>query len=926
MKILTPIILFLCLLIYPFMDSTAQTSSIVNPDLVDIPYEKFQLENGLTLIVHEDKKAPIVAVNVWYHVGSKNEKVGKSGFAHLFEHLMFNGSEHFNKDYFQALESIGATDLNGTTNNDRTNYFQNVPTAALDQVLWLESDRMGHLLGVIDQERLDEQRGVVQNEKRQGENQPYGKQWNLITEAMYPQGHPYSWTVIGEMDHLNAASLEDVQDWFKTYYGAANAVIVVAGDVEANDIHEKIKHYFGHIESGPTLVRPQVNIPRRTGETRSTYEDRVPESRIVMVWNTPEWGTKEADYLDLATSILGSGKNSRLYKKLVYEDQVASSAFAFTWTKEISGNLVVGVNIKPGADVDKVEASVNDILMDFIKNGPTQAELDRVKAQTFAGKIKGLERIGGFGGKSDILAENMVFGGSPDFYKKGLETLATATIDDIKSTCQEWLMDGKHVLIANPFPKYGKGKSLADRNRVPEVGPAKSASFPEIQQRTLKNGMKVMLAQRPDVPTVVMNMMFDAGYSTDQMTSPGTASLAMNLLDEGTKNLNALQISEQLDMLGAGIGSYSDLDMSYISLNTLKGSLEESLDLYADVIINPAFPQAEFDRLKKEQLNNIKREKSIPIQMAIRSFPKFLYGEDHPYSQPLTGSGYENTVEKLQKSDLEKFHSDFIRPNNATLVVVGDITMDELETKLEQRFKSWKKGNTPKKEFKTVEVNKGNKLYLMDRAESSQSVIISGYLTYPYGDVSEVGTEAMVNVFGGDFTSRINMNLREDKHWSYGSRAIMLQAKEQRPFIIYAPVQTDKTSESIEEIVKEFNSFVSDKPMTQAEFEKNMNNTVLQLPGQWETNSAISNSMQSMVKYDLPDDYYEKYEGEVRNLKLNDIQNLSKKIVKSEQLNWFVVGDRQKVLPNLQKLGFDEIIVVDGDGNVIEKVPAVVKP
>jgi len=908
------------------MDSTAQTSSIVNPDLVDIPYEKFQLENGLTLIVHEDKKAPIVAVNVWYHVGSKNEKVGKSGFAHLFEHLMFNGSEHFNKDYFQALESIGATDLNGTTNNDRTNYFQNVPTAALDQVLWLESDRMGHLLGVIDQERLDEQRGVVQNEKRQGENQPYGKQWNLITEAMYPQGHPYSWTVIGEMDHLNAASLEDVQDWFKTYYGAANAVIVVAGDVEANDIHEKIKHYFGHIESGPTLVRPQVNIPRRTGETRSTYEDRVPESRIVMVWNTPEWGTKEADYLDLATSILGSGKNSRLYKKLVYEDQVASSAFAFTWTKEISGNLVVGVNIKPGADVDKVEASVNDILMDFIKNGPTQAELDRVKAQTFAGKIKGLERIGGFGGKSDILAENMVFGGSPDFYKKGLETLATATIDDIKSTCQEWLMDGKHVLIANPFPKYGKGKSLADRNRVPEVGPAKSASFPEIQQRTLKNGMKVMLAQRPDVPTVVMNMMFDAGYSTDQMTSPGTASLAMNLLDEGTKNLNALQISEQLDMLGAGIGSYSDLDMSYISLNTLKGSLEESLDLYADVIINPAFPQAEFDRLKKEQLNNIKREKSIPIQMAIRSFPKFLYGEDHPYSQPLTGSGYENTVEKLQKSDLEKFHSDFIRPNNATLVVVGDITMDELETKLEQRFKSWKKGNTPKKEFKTVEVNKGNKLYLMDRAESSQSVIISGYLTYPYGDVSEVGTEAMVNVFGGDFTSRINMNLREDKHWSYGSRAIMLQAKEQRPFIIYAPVQTDKTSESIEEIVKEFNSFVSDKPMTQAEFEKNMNNTVLQLPGQWETNSAISNSMQSMVKYDLPDDYYEKYEGEVRNLKLNDIQNLSKKIVKSEQLNWFVVGDRQKVLPNLQKLGFDEIIVVDGDGNVIEKVPAVVKP
>ncbi|MEL6986459.1 MAG: insulinase family protein, partial [Bacteroidota bacterium] len=555
MKTFIPIITLLCACFT--LSLNAQTSSIVNPDNINIPFEKFVLDNGLTLIVHEDKKAPIVAVNVWYHVGSKNEKIGKSGFAHLFEHLMFNGTENFNKDYFQALESIGATDLNGTTNNDRTNYFQNVPTAALDQVLWLESDRMGHLLGVIDQERLDEQRGVVQNEKRQGENQPYGRQWNLISEAMFPNGHPYSWSVIGSMDDLNAASLEDVQEWFKQYYGAANAVLVVAGDVEANDIHEKVKHYFGHIESGPTLVRPEVNIPRRTGETRQTYEDRVPESRIVMAWNTPEWGSKEEAYLDLASSILSSGKTSRLYKKLVYEDQVASSAFAFTWTKEIAGNFVVGANVKPGADVAKVEASINEIIMDFFKNGPTQEELDRVKAQTFSGFIKGLERIGGFGGKSDILAENMVYAGDPNFYKTRLKTLANATVNDIKKVCQEWLMDGRHTIVANPFPKYGAGPALADRNRLPQVGNAKSATFPEIQQKTLKNGMKVMLAQRPDVPTVVMDMIFDAGYSTDIMTSPGTASLAMNILDEGTKNMSALEISEKLSLLGASMGSYS---------------------------------------------------------------------------------------------------------------------------------------------------------------------------------------------------------------------------------------------------------------------------------------------------------------------------------------------------------------------------------
>ena len=341
--------------------------------------------------------------------------------------------------------------------------------------------------------------------------------------------------------------------------------VVVAGDVNTADIHKKVKMYFGDIPAGPTIVRPQVNIPKRTGETRQVYEDRVPESRVVMVWNTPQWGSDESAYFDLATSILNSGKNSRLYKKLVYEDQIASSAFAYTWDKEISGNFVVGANAKPGVSIEKIEATINEVLEDFFKNGPTQEELDRVKAQTFAGFIKGVERIGGFGGKSDILAESMVYGGSPDYYKTTLEKLAGATTQDIKKACQEWLMDGKHVLIANPFPKYSTGPSLVDRSRMPEVGTPKKSSFPKVEERTLKNGMKILLARRPDVPTVVMDMMFDAGYSTDQMTSPGTASMAMNMLDEGTKELSSLEFNEKLAMLGANISAYSDLDQSYVS-------------------------------------------------------------------------------------------------------------------------------------------------------------------------------------------------------------------------------------------------------------------------------------------------------------------------------------------------------------------------
>ncbi|MEN0006362.1 MAG: pitrilysin family protein, partial [Bacteroidota bacterium] len=489
---------------------SAQSAPSFSPDDIDIPYQKFVLENGLRLIVHEDHKAPIAAVNVWYHVGSKNEKPGKSGFAHLFEHLMFNGSENFNNDYFQALERIGATDLNGTTNTDRTNYFQNVPLAALDQVLWLESDRMGHLLGAIDQERLDEQRGVVQNEKRQGEDQPYGIQYDLFTKALFPKGHPYSWTVIGEMEDISAASLDDVKEWFREYYGAANAVLVVAGDVNPKEVYEKVKKYFGHIAPGPTLARQSVNIPIRTSDTRQVYEDRVPETRVAMAWNVPEWGNKEFIHLDLVTDVLARGKNSRLYKKLVYEDQSASGASAFSWPKEIASNIFIQANVKPGVELETVENTVNEVLMDFIKNGPTKAEMERIKAQYFSSFIKGIERIGGFGGKSDILAQHEVYGGSPDHYKKILNMVHEATAEDLRKAAEKWLSKGRHTLVCNPFPEYSTSEPAVDRSKgLPEMGPPATAKFPTLQKATLKNGMEVVLAKREGVPTVIMDMMFD---------------------------------------------------------------------------------------------------------------------------------------------------------------------------------------------------------------------------------------------------------------------------------------------------------------------------------------------------------------------------------------------------------------------------------
>ncbi|GAB2763834.1 M16 family metallopeptidase [Salinimicrobium soli] len=908
----------LFLLLFLFLYLPQQQAQNFKADDIDIKYERFELPNGLTLLVHEDHKAPIVAVNVWYHVGSKNEKPGKSGFAHLFEHLMFNGSENFDDDYFKAIESIGGTDVNGTTNEDRTNYFQNVPVAALDQVLFLESDRMGHLLGAIDQAKLDEQRGVVQNEKRQGENQPYGQQWNYLTKAMFPKGHPYSWTVIGEMEDLNAASLEDVQEWFKSYYGAANAVIAIAGDIKPQEAYDKVLKYFGDIPSGPTVERQEVNIPVHNGNTYQVYEDRVPESRVLFAWITPEFGSREDVYFDLIGSLLSNGKNSRLYKKLVYEDQIASSVVAFEASGEIASSFVAYANVKPGGDVEEVKQKLLNEIEKLAKEGPRPEELKRVKADYMANFIKGMERIGGFGGVSDILASNETYFDDPEHYKKVLKYVENATPQDIQQTAQKWLSKGRHTLIANPFPDYKTVASNVDRSKLPEVGQPKASKFPDIERATLSNGMDIVLARREGAPVIEMDLVFDAGYKTDYLSRPGTAALAMNLLDEGTKNMNSLQIDEKLQLLGANLSTGSDMDVSMVSLSTLKPSLDESLNLLADVLQNPSFPQKEFDRLKQEQLNNIKREKAQPITMAIRVMNRYLYGEDHPYSTPFTGSGYEDTVEKLTRADVQKFYEQWLRPNNAALVVTGDISMNELKSKLQNSLKDWKKGEVPEISFNKAKVENQNTLFLIDRPESQQSVIIAGNLTGKYGEYPEVAVEQMMKILGGQFTSRINMNLREDKHWSYGAGGFVMGAQQERPFLVYAPVQTDKSAESVKELRKELEEYVTTRPATTEELEKAKKDQVLALPGQWETNNSVNNSLVNLVKYNLPDDYYQKYDSMVRDLSIEDVRKVSKQVVKPERVNWFIVGDKAKIAAELDELNFDRIIEVDPDGNPLK--------
>ncbi|HKT59345.1 MAG TPA: pitrilysin family protein, partial [Gemmatimonadales bacterium] len=840
-----------------------------------------------------------------------------TGFAHLFEHLMFNGSEHYDKEFQEPLERVGATELNGTTNEDRTNYFANVPTSALDLALWLESDRMGHLVGAISQAKLDEQRGVVQNEKRQDENEPYGKVWDFLTPKLYPPNHPYSWTVIGSMEDLDAAKLDDVKGWFQTYYGPSNAVLTLAGDIDAKTAKEKVEKYFGDIPSGPPVARQGEWIAKRTGHQRGEMQDRVPQARIYKVWNVPAWGSADVDYLTLAASVLSTGKSSRLFKRLVFDEQIATDVDASVEAREIGGLFVVEAGVRPGTDPAKVERAMDEQLARFLTAGPTPVELARAKTLVRAGFIRGVERIGGFGGKSDVLAKGQVFAGRPDYYKVQLGRMAAASAAQVRGTAARWLSDGDYTLQVNPFPEYATAPTGADRSKLPEVGPPPEAKFPALERATLSNGLKIVLARRPSIPQVQLDLLLDAGYASDQFALPGTASLAMSMLDEGTATRSALEISDRLADLGATLGTASRLDVSSVSMQALTARLDPSLELYADVILHPAFRQADLERLRKQRIAQIQREKADPVGMALRVFPRVVFGEGHAYANPWTGTGTEASAAKITRADIVKFHQTWFKPNHATLIVTGATTMAEIRPRLERLFAGWKPGDVPQKNIAPVAPPSATSVYLLDRPGSLQTVLIAGDIAPPKANPDEPAIETMGAVLGSDFGSRINMNLREDKHWSYGAFSFIRDARGPRPFIAYAPVQTDKTKESIIELQKELRGILGQRPITPDELTRAQASLTLTLPGSWETMGAVAGSIGEIVAFGLDDRYFDTYADRVRAQTVATVTAAAAKVVQPDHMVWVVVGDRARIEPSIRELNLGEIHLVDADGNPV---------
>lgn len=874
---------------------------------INIPYETFTLANGLKVIVHEDRKAPIVAVNIWYHVGSGNEPRGRSGFAHLFEHLMFEGSEHNKETWFKALEPMGATDLNGTTNTDRTNFFETVPTAALDKVLWLESDRMGYLLGAVDQAHLDQQRGVVQNEKRQGENQPYGTMWDAITRYTYPADHPYGHTVIGEMDDLNAAKMEDVTAWFKRYYGPSNAVIVLAGDIDTKTARVKMEKYFGNLPAGEPVTHAGSWIAKMNGPRRATLFDRVPQARFVKVWNGPEENSDDSSRLQLLGSVLGNGKTSRLYQRLVMKEQIATSVEASYNVSAISGQFMLSLTAKTGVPLAKLEAAANEELARLLKDGPSVAELNRIKMATFANASRSLERIGGFGGKSDWLAESQIMRGSPDAYQRDLEITAKATPAELVKVGRAWLDENALSLLVEPYAAQDGSGVGADRSSIPTVGAMIAPKWEEPQTATLANGSKILFVPRHATPVVDIQMVFDRG---DASVSKGVGKLAMAMLREGAGKRNATELAEAAAALGTNIQSGAGDLSSYVGVSALNSTLPASLDLMADLARKPLFANADFERVRKLTVEQIKAEHSEPMTMAIDAFSPLVFGKNHPAGHVESAVG----ASKITLKQVQSFYAG-LDPSHATFVVVGDTDLKTIKPLLEARFGDWKPRNAGLAKVNLDQIQSAKTgIYLVDKPGAGQSMIAAGNLVAALNPATEASISAMNNALGAGFMSRLNMNLREDKHWAYGAGGFVIGGKGPRAYIAFAPVQSDKTKESLVEVRKEMQDILTTRPVSAAELQDAKNQLTNALPGEMETAMAVTDKLRAQLTQELPKDYFATFAARIAAVNLADAGKAATAVVKPAETIYVVVGDRVKIEAGLNELakswGYGPVTVI----------------
>jgi zinc protease len=902
-----------------------------NDKLPPIKYQEITLKNGLRVIMHEDRSTPIVAVNVWYHVGSKNEVTGRTGFAHLFEHMMFQGSKNYDADYFTPLQEAGAN-INGSTNSDRTNYYQVVPSNFLELALFMEADRMGGLLEAMTIEKLNNQRDVVKNERRQRvDNQPYGTAGERIGEIMFPKGHPYNWSVIGSLDDLSAASLEDVKGFFRQYYVPNNASLVIAGDFDPKQAKQWAEKYFGPIAKGAEITRPNPARPALDKETRVTVEDAVPLPRVYMVWHSVPQGDKDEAALDMLGSILSNGRGSRLQSNLVYEKKLAQNIGAFNGTREVAGTFQVTATASPMKTLEEIEREINVEIERIQKTAPSADELSRSLNQIEAGTIFGLQNILG---KADSLNSNAVFYGKPDLFQKQLDEYRAVTPADIQRVANTYLT--KNRLVMSYMPRKGeakmptmsaaankptsvagddKKKAAPDASKLPKAGADPKFSLPPIEKAKLSNGLEVWTVRQNELPIVSMNMVFKTGGTFEPAAKSGVSSMTATLLDDGTKTRSALDIENQLQAIGASLNANTGWDSTGVSLSTLTKNLDKALDIYADVIVNPSFPETELETVRRRTLAGFTIRKANPNAISGVVYDRVLYGKDHPYGRQLSGD--ETSIKNLSRSDLVGFYESTYRPNNAVLIVVGDIDSKTLMPKLEKAFANWKPGTVSNGTLPTAQMRDKAGIFLVDKPNAAQSVISIGQIGVSRDNPDYFPLQVMNSILGGQFSARVNMNLREDKGYTYGARTGYAFRRGAGPFSASADVQTAVTKESVAEFLKELRGIRGEIPVTAKELDYNKQSLIRAYPRGFETVGQISGQLSNLVVYGLPDSYFNDFISKVNAVTLDDVNRVANKYLTPDKLAIVVVGDRKTIEPGLKELGLD-LELLDTEGNPVK--------
>jgi zinc protease len=876
-----------------------------------IEHETFTLDNGLRVVVLEDHSVPLVAVNFWYHVGSRNEQRGRTGFAHLFEHFFFNGSEHYPHGFREAMDDLGANNRNGTTNTDRTNFFEDVPTSALERTLYLEADRMGFLAGNLSAEMLERERGVVQNEKRQGENQPYGRSFDRVVETMYPYSHPYSWSTIGSMDDLNAATLDDIKRWYASWYGPNNAVLALAGDISVAEAKRLVGKYFGGIAPGQPIAKLKAWVPTLDADIREHMEDRVPQTRILRAWHIPQAGTRELHALELYAGLLSGSDSSPLDKRLVFGQQLATSVAAFAWGQELSGLLIVQADVKPGVDPATVEREIDAVIAETLAKPIGGAELDRARTRYLADFARGIERLGGFGGRADILAEHLTQFDRADAYLDRLKHLNAINADEVQRVARQWLGRHHYTLTVAPFAELKAVTNDLDRTQLPALGTPPDLRFPDVQRATLSNGLNLVLMERHAAPLVNMVLAVDAGVAADAPDARGTGRFAMDLLLKGTTKRDAFALADARDALGAVISVNHGLDQSLLQLNALKPNLAASIDLFAEIARAPSFPADMIEVQRKQQLASIAQQRANPIGMAQRAAAPLLFGTDHPYGQAAGGFGDTAVVQGLSRDALAQWHTRWFVPGNATLVVAGDVTMDELKAQAQRAFGDWSGSMPAAKSIGTATSSGTGKVYLIDKPGAPQSLIYAAHVAANGARPDDLALETVMRNFGGMATSRLNRNLRLDKHWSYGTMGGLQAARGPRLFNVFAPVQTDKTKESMIEVKREIDGLAGARPLAGEELDSILRSQVSRLPGRFETLDSLLMAGLDVVNMGRDARYYTDYAAQLRQLDGNALNAAATATVKPQQLTWIVVGDLKQIEAGVRELGYGEVVKID---------------